>query len=73
MISKLNLLAQMTQPDISFAIHQCARFVRTPKEIHATAVKQIGRYLKGTVTKGIILCPDETNSLNSFVNFEFAG
>jgi hypothetical protein len=31
LIGQLNYLAQNSQPDISFAIHQCARFSKEPK------------------------------------------
>jgi hypothetical protein len=30
-IGKLNYLAQNSRPDISFAVHQCARFSKEPK------------------------------------------
>ena len=29
-IGKLNFLAQNTRPDISFAVHQCAKFCNNP-------------------------------------------
>ena len=37
-IGKLNYLEKATRPDISFATHQCARFVADPKKTHARAV-----------------------------------
>ena len=37
-IGKLNYLEKATRPDISFATHQCARFVADPKKSHAWAV-----------------------------------
>ncbi len=42
-------------PDISFAIHQCARYTVIPKQSHKNALKQIGQSLKGTLGKGLIL------------------
>ena len=36
-------------------------------------VQWIGRYLKGTATKGTILKPDPTKSLEVFVDSDFAG
>ncbi|KAL7564554.1 hypothetical protein ACA910_013955 [Epithemia clementina (nom. ined.)] len=41
-IGKLNFLEKSTRPDISYAVHQCARFSESPKESHAKAVKLIG-------------------------------
>jgi hypothetical protein len=54
LIGKLNFLAQSTRPDISYAVHQCARFTASPKREHRKAVKNIGRYLAGTKNLGII-------------------
>jgi hypothetical protein len=44
-IGKLNFLAQNTRPDISFAVHQCARFCQAPAALHEMAVKHLIRYL----------------------------
>jgi hypothetical protein len=38
-IGKLNYLANNTRPDISMAVHQCARFCSAPRAIHELAVK----------------------------------
>ena len=37
-IGKLNYLKKATRPDISFATHQCDRYVSYPKKSHARAV-----------------------------------
>jgi hypothetical protein len=58
--------------DLSYAIHQCARFCSEPKESHAEAVKRIGRYLIGTKDKGIIIDP-KSNSFDCFVDADFVG
>lgn len=54
---KLNFFAQNTQPDISFAIYQCARFSSYPTALHELAIKRIGRSLPATKDKGLILQP----------------
>jgi len=42
-IGKLNFIAANTHPDISFAIHQCAKYSNQPHLLlHKKAVKQIG-------------------------------
>ena len=45
-------LSDHTRPDISFAVHQCARYTFRPKLKHEIALKQIGQYLEGTSRKG---------------------
>jgi hypothetical protein len=51
-IGKLNYIANSTRPDISMAMHHCARFSSNPKALHELAVKRIIRYLYGTKDKG---------------------
>jgi hypothetical protein len=41
-IGKLNYLEKSSRPDISYAVHQCARFAADPRVEHAKAVKVIG-------------------------------
>ncbi len=48
-IGKLLYLEKSTRPDISCAVHQCARHCANPKIQHTAAVKRIGRYLLGTL------------------------
>ncbi len=73
-IGQLNYIAMNTRPDISAAVHQCARFTCAPKKFHEEAVKRIGRYLLRTKTKGIILKPDKTKTtLDCYVDADFAG
>ena len=72
-IGKLNFLAQNTRPDISMAVHNCARFCTNPTQLHETAVKRIGRYLLLTRDKGLILSPQADYRLNMYVDADFAG
>ena len=71
-IGKMNFLEKSTRLDLSYSVHQCARFASEPKGSHAEAVKRIGRYLVGTKTKGIILHP-RSNSFDCFVDADFVG
>ena len=43
-----------TRPDIAFAVVYVSRFMEDPKEDHWATVKQLLRYVKGTVDQGII-------------------
>ena len=72
-IGKLNFIAANTHPDISFAVHQCARFCANPKAIHDLEVKRIIRYLIATRDKGLIMTPTSTLGLDAYVDGDFAG
>jgi Reverse transcriptase (RNA-dependent DNA polymerase) len=72
-IGKLNYLERGTRPDIAYIVHQCARFAAKPKKEHALALKWLGRYLKGTRDKGMILRPLENKDLEVYVDADFAG
>ena len=72
-IGKLLFLEKSTRPDLSYAVHQCARFSHDPRMEHGNAVKRIGRYLKGTMDKGLIMKPDTDCNLTLHVDADFAG
>ena len=50
-------LASNTRPDISFAVHQCARLTHNTNVSHEIAVKIICRYLQGTKDNGTLEIP----------------
>lgn len=72
-IGKLGYIEKGSRPDIAYPTHQCARFCSDPRELHARAIRWLGRYLKGTADKGTILKPDKTRGLEVFVDSDFAG
>ena len=72
-IGKLNYLEKCTRLDISYAVHQCARFASDPKKEHGQAVKWICRYLAGTKDKGVILKPNTEQSFEVYCDSDFAG
>lgn len=72
-VGMLLYLANNTRPDIAFAVSQVARYTHSPKESHATAVKTIIRYLKGTQDKGLIVKNDGTYNLRCHVDADFSG
>lgn len=53
-IGMLNYLERCSRPDISYTVHQCARFCESPKREHGNAIKWLARYLKGNMNKGIV-------------------
>ena len=54
-IGMLNYLEKSTQPEISYAVHQCTRFFEKKRPSHEKAVHRVGRYLLGTKENGNIL------------------
>jgi hypothetical protein len=72
-IGLLNYLQGMTRPDISYAVHQCARFCANPKSSHEIAVKRICRYLMGTKSQGLVFQPSADPSFQCFVDADWAG
>ena len=66
-------LAGHTRPDITFAVHQCARFSFGPRHPHGVALKRIGKYLKNTRDKGIILNPSKEIKIDAYPDADFAG
>ena len=72
-IGMLMYLSSNTRPDISYAVHQAARFSHAPKNSHAMAVKRILRYLKKTRDKGLVLSPGDKLSVDCYVDSDFGG
>ena len=72
-IGMLMYLANNTRPDIAHAVHACARYSHNPKQTHATAIKHILRYLKGTADKGMVIKPNSIDALDCYVDSDFAG
>ncbi len=62
-----------SRPDIAFATHQCARYTFSPKLSHEEALKRIGCYLKGTMTRGLILHPSNELKIDCYPDADFAG
>ena len=83
-IGMLNFLVNSTHPELTFAVHQCARFCANPKHSHEQAVKNIIRYIIGTCKchslekgcstgcQGIIYKPDKSQGVVVFVDASFA-
>jgi hypothetical protein len=72
-LGKLNFLEQSTRGDLSYAVHQCARFSSDPKVEHGKAIKWLGRYLLATKDKGLIMRPDPSKGLEVYCDADFAG
>ena len=66
-------LASNTIPDISFAVHQCARFTHNTKASHKAAVKRICWYLQGTKDNGLVFNPSNKLVMDCYTDADFAG
>ena len=66
-------LSGHSRPDIAFAVSHCARYSFCPRRSHEEALKRIGRYLKGTSDKGLILKPQKSLNVDLYVDSDFAG
>ena len=66
-------LASNTRLDISFAVHQCARFTHNTKASHETAVKRICQYLQGIKDNGLVFNPPKKLVVDCYADADFAG
>src|SRR5271156_4598187 len=73
-VGSLLHLAIVSRPDVATAVGMVARHVEKPGQRHWTAVKRIMRYLKGTVSHGLVYKNhDGTVSLDVFCDADWAG
>ena len=72
-VGMLLYLSTNTRPDIALAVSQVAHFSSNPKQSHATAVKTLVRYLKGTKHVGTIFTLSEALDIECYVDADFAG
>ena len=72
-IRKLNYLEKGSRNDIAYITHQFAPFTSNPKIEHADAIKRIGRYIKGTREKDLIMEPDDNKGIEVYVDAGFSG
>jgi hypothetical protein len=73
-VGMLLYLSGHSRPDIAFAVNCCARYMFCPKKSHELALKRIGRYLKATRDKGLILNPSgDVLKIDNYPDADFAG
>ncbi|GJT22810.1 uncharacterized mitochondrial protein-like protein [Tanacetum coccineum] len=72
MIGSLMYLTS-SRPDIIYAVCLCARSQAKPTEKHLNTVKQIFRYLKGTINMGLWYSKDTSMSLTAYSDADHAG
>ncbi|GJW53422.1 hypothetical protein Tco_0097507 [Tanacetum coccineum] len=67
MIGSLMYLTS-SRPDLVFAVCMCARYQAKPTKKHLHAVKQIFRYLKGTICMGLWYSKDSCITLTTYAD-----
>jgi hypothetical protein len=72
-VGMLLYLSGHSRPDIAFAVHQCARYTFKPTRRHEQALVRIGRSLKGTMNRGLILSLTDSPDIDCYHDVDFAG
>jgi hypothetical protein len=73
-VGMLLYLSGHTRPDIAYAVNCCARYMFCPKHSHELALKRIGRYLKQTPERGMVMNPStELCKIDAYPDADFAG
>ncbi|GJY85161.1 retrovirus-related pol polyprotein from transposon TNT 1-94 [Tanacetum coccineum] len=62
-----------SRPDLNYAVCLCARYQAKPTEKNLQAVKQIFRYLNGTINMGLCYSKDTDMSLTAYADVDHAG
>lgn len=66
-------VAQVTRPDIMYAISRASQFNNCHSQIHWTAVKQIIRYLKGTKDHNLTFSRSAAHRVIVYSDLDWAG
>ena len=72
-VGSLNYLQAMTQPNLAYAVHQCAQFCNAPKLSHKQALKHICQYLQGTRKCSLLFHPNLQDGFKCYVDADWAG
>lgn len=73
LLGSLQFAANMTRPDIAFAVNLLSRFKENPGLQHWMAIKQIIRYLKRTIEQGIIYNGSDNTISTGYSDADWAG
>jgi hypothetical protein len=71
-VGMLLYLSGHTQPDITYVVNCCARYMFCPKHSHELALKRIGRYLKNTSSCGMVINPTRELTIDAYPDADFA-
>ena len=63
----------LTQPDISYPVRVVSRYMINPNKPHLDAVKRILRYVKGTISFGILYKETKNCQVMGYCDADYAG
>jgi hypothetical protein len=63
----------LTRPDITYAVQQACLHMHAPTDYHATMLKRILRYIKGSLKHGLHLHVVQTPTLTTYTDADWAG
>ena len=73
-VGMLLYLSGHTRPDIAYAVNCCARYMFCPRHSHELGLKRIGRYLKQTPDRGMVMNPSaDLCKIDAYPDADFAG
>jgi hypothetical protein len=73
LIGSLIWISTCTRPDISYATNRLAAFTSNPSATHWQAAKRVLRYLKHTISKGIVYRKGQSTKITGYVDSDWAG
>lgn len=63
----------LTRPDIAYTVNKLAQFRQAPTQSHWTSAKRLLRYLKTTISHGLVLCKSSDLQLTAYSDADWAG
>jgi len=73
MVGKLLFAANTCRPDLAYAASTLSRFIKDPRDNHVAAAKHVLRYIKGTLTHGLVYKYVKDFELVGFSDSDWAG
>ncbi|XP_052621627.1 uncharacterized mitochondrial protein AtMg00810-like [Lactuca sativa] len=62
----------ITRPDLSYAVNQASQYLHAPTDAHFQSVKRILRYVKGTISYGLIFRKPQINNILGYSDADWA-
>jgi hypothetical protein len=63
----------ITRLDLAYAVQQCCLHMHAPRDCHASMLKRVLRYFKGTTSFGIQLQASSTPAITAYTDADWAG
>nr|GEW43920.1 hypothetical protein [Tanacetum cinerariifolium] len=63
----------LTQPEIAFLVGVLSRFMQDPRKPHMVAMKEVLKYIKATVGKGLRFRSEDEPKLTGYCDADYAG